>query len=219
VRTRIATDLHDDIGSSLSQIAILSEVARRQANQGEFGAGDQLSLIARISRESVDAMSDIVWAINPQRDSLGDLTGRMRRFAGEIFPGRDIEFKFRASVPEQDIKLGAEVRRQTYLIFKECVNNIVRHSACAEADIELRLDGPLMVMKLADNGKGFDPAKVKAGHGLASMHRRAAALDGELHIASNNGRGTVVTLRIPYGHSALRWRGKDPKAESSSCKK
>jgi two-component sensor histidine kinase len=208
VRTRIATDLHDDIGSSLSQIAVLSEVARRQANRGEAGASNQLSLIARISRESVDAMSDIVWAINPQRDSLGDLTGRMRRFAGEIFPGRDIEFNFRASVPEQDIKLGADVRRQTFLIFKECVNNIVRHSGCTEADIELRLDGPWLVMKLADNGKGFDPAEAKAGHGLASMRRRAAALGGQLQIASNNGRGTIVTLRIPHGHSALRWRSK-----------
>jgi len=219
VRTRIATDLHDDIGSSLSQIAILSEVARRQANRGEAGAANQLSLIARISRESVDAMSDIVWAINPQRDSLGDLTGRMRRFAGEIFPGRDIEFNFLASVPEQDIKLGADVRRQTFLIFKECVNNIVRHSACSEADIELQLDGPWLVMKLADNGKGFDPAEAKAGHGLASMRRRAAALGGQLQIASNNGRGTVVTLRIPHGHSALRWRSNNPNSENSLIKK
>jgi ligand-binding sensor domain-containing protein/two-component sensor histidine kinase len=219
VRTRIATDLHDDIGSSLSQIAILSEVARRQAVRGEAGATNQLSLIARISRESVDAMSDIVWAINPQRDSLGDLTGRMRRFAGDIFPGRDIEFDFRASVPEQDIKLGADVRRQTFLIFKECVNNIVRHSACTEADIELRLDGPWLVMKLADNGKGFDPAEAKAGHGLASMRRRAAALGGELQIASNNGRGTIVTLKIPQGHSVLRRRGKNTNAENHSIKK
>ena len=219
VRTRIATDLHDDIGSSLSQIAVLSEVARRQANRGEAGTSNQLSLIARISRESVDAMSDIVWAINPQRDSLGDLTGRMRRFAGEIFPGRDIEFNFRAWVPEQDIKLGADVRRQTFLIFKECVNNIVRHSACTEADIELRLDGPWLVMKLVDDGKGFDPAEAKAGHGLASMRRRAAALGGQLQIDSNRGRGTVVTLRFPHGHSALRWRSNNPNPENSSIEK
>src|SRR5262249_51186921 len=137
VRARIATDLHDDIGSNLSQIAIMSEVARSQIARGDTSATQQLSLIARISRESVDAMSDIVWAINPQRDRLSDLTGRMRLFAGEICGGRDIKFHFQAYPPDQanqvnqadqNLRLGADVRRQTFLIFKECVNNIVRHS-------------------------------------------------------------------------------------------
>jgi len=200
VRTRIATDLHDDIGSNLSQIAIMSEVARSQIARGDAGGAQQLSLIARISRESVDAMSDIVWAINPQRDRLGDLTGRMRRFAGEICGGRGISFQFHAYLPNQaeDLRLGTDVRRQTFLIFKECVNNIVRHSACSEADFELRISGRGLVMRVADNGQGFDQLSVKDGHGLASMKRRAASLGGDLQIISAPCSGTIVSLKIPY---------------------
>jgi hypothetical protein len=200
VRTRIATDLHDDIGSNLSQIAIMSEVARSQIARGDAGGAQQLSLIARISRESVDAMSDIVWAINPQRDRLGDLTGRMRRFAGEICGGRGISFQFHAYLPNQaeDLRLGTDVRRQTFLIFKECVNNIVRHSACSEADFELRISGRGLALRVADNGQGFDQLSVKDGHGLASMKRRAASLGGDLQIISAPGSGTILSLKIPY---------------------
>jgi signal transduction histidine kinase len=201
VRTRIATDLHDDIGSNLSQIAIMSEVARGQIARGDTSATQQLSLIARISRESVDAMSDIVWAINPQRDWLSDLTGRMRRFAGEICPGRNIDFHFQAYLPDQDLRLGADVRRQTYLIFKECLNNLVRHSACSRANIELCVEADWLIMKLSDNGRGFDPATSNGGHGLANMRRRAASLGGDLRIVSAPGRGTTITLKIPYGHT------------------
>jgi ligand-binding sensor domain-containing protein/signal transduction histidine kinase len=201
VRARIGADLHDDIGSNLSQIAIMSEVARSQIVRGDTSALQQLSLIARISRESVDAMSDIVWAINPHRDRLRDLTGRMRLFAGEICVGRDISFRFHAHPPnqvDQDLRLSIDVRRQTFLIFKECVNNIVRHSACTQADIELSVAGKGLVLTLADNGQGFDPASVKEGHGLASIKRRAASLGGDLQIISTPGKGTIVSLKIPY---------------------
>ena len=207
VRARIATDLHDDIGSNLSQIAIMSEVARGQIARGDASSTEQLSLIASISRESVDAMSDIVWAINPQRDRLSDLTGRMRRFAGEICGARDIDFHFHAYPPDQidqedkadqSLRLGADVRRQTFLIFKECVNNIIRHSGCSRIDVELRVAGKWLVLTLTDDGLGFDPLSVEEGHGLASMKRRAASLGGDLQIISGAGDGTIVNLKIPY---------------------
>jgi len=220
VRTRIATDLHDDIGSSLSQIAILSEVARRQVAQGDSSATEQLSLIAHISREAVDGMSDIVWAINPQRDCLSDLTGRMRRFAGEICPGRNIDFYFQASFPNQDLRLGADVRRQTYLIFKECLNNLVRHSACTRADFELYVETDWLIMKLTDNGRGVDSTTANGGHGLANMRRRAASLGGAIRIDSVLGRGTTITLKIPYsqrGRMAPPQRRPEVEAENISA--
>jgi ligand-binding sensor domain-containing protein/signal transduction histidine kinase len=205
VRTRIATDLHDDIGSSLSQIAILSEVARNRVSRIDNGSDKELSLIARISRESVDAMSDIVWAINPQRDWLGDLVGRMRRLAGEIFPARGIEFEFATDIPEQDTRLNTDLRRQVFLIFKECVNNIVRHSKCTQVSIALSVEGSWLVMKLRDNGKGFDPATARSGHGLMSMQGRAKKLGGELKITTNDADGTVVTAKVPLARRALGW--------------
>ena len=212
IRTRIATDLHDDIGSSLSQIAILSEVARNRVSRLAHGSDNELSLIARISRESVDAMGDIVWAINPQRDWLGDLAGRMRRLAGEIFPARDIEFQFNVDIPERDKRLTAGLRRQIFLIFKECVNNMVRHSECTEVSISVCVEGSWLVMTVCDNGKGFDTSTASSGQGLMSMRRRAESLGGELQITTNDGKGTTVSLRVPLTRHALGWRVNGPKS-------
>jgi ligand-binding sensor domain-containing protein/two-component sensor histidine kinase len=197
VRTRIAADLHDDIGSNLTRIALLGEVVRQQMPPGDPEMTERLASIAHISRESVDAMSDIVWAINPKRDRLRDLTQRMRRFAEDAFQSRNIAFRFRAPSLEQDIKLGADMRRGVFLIFKESVNNMVRHSACTEAEIDFQIEGGWLVLKLSDNGKGLDLTHESEGQGLLSMRQRAKKLGGELEIRSPNGQGTTVTLRVP----------------------
>ena len=110
VRTRIATDLHDDIGASLSQIAILSEVLIQRSG-GDQGLSGQLSGMARSAREVLASMSDIVWAINPRHDHLRDLQQRMRRFASDMFAARNIEFVFRAPAADRDLKLSADMRR------------------------------------------------------------------------------------------------------------
>jgi ligand-binding sensor domain-containing protein/signal transduction histidine kinase len=221
VRTRIATDLHDDIGSSLSQIAILSEVVSQRVPPDNAPVIEPLSVIAGTSREMVDSMSDIVWAINPQRDHLSDLTQRMRRFSSDILSARDIAFRFRAPDAEQDIRLGADLRREVYLIFKECVNNLVKHSGCREAELELRIVNHWIVLRVGDDGRGFDAAQTAqpsngdgaslGGHGLLSMRRRAAALGGTFEVESERGRGTTSTLKVParrpHGFSlADAWR-------------
>jgi ligand-binding sensor domain-containing protein len=139
IRTRIATDLHDDIGASLSQIAILSEVAQRPADPAEPRNTTLLSEIAGISRELVDSMSDIVWAINPEHDRVSNLAHRMRRFATDLLGGLKIGLHFRSSAAADDLKIGADVRRQVYLIFKEGIHNIARHSgASGQADLGCR---------------------------------------------------------------------------------
>jgi signal transduction histidine kinase len=198
VRKRIATDLHDDIGSSLTRISLLSEVAQRQGRQVETPAGGSLSVIAGLSRELVDTMSDIVWAINPERDHLGDLTQRMRHFAGDVFNARGIDFKFRFPDSERDVRLGANVRRELFLIFKEAVNNAVRHSECTEAEIEFRVAvGQGLFLKLSDNGHGFDVSGKSGGHGLASMRARTEGLGGKIEVVSAPDEGSVLTFRIP----------------------
>jgi signal transduction histidine kinase len=163
---------------------------------------EPLSSIARISRESVASMSDIVWAINPKRDTLRDLTRRMREFAGEIFANREIEFELRAPAAETYLKLGADVRRTVFLIFKEAVNNIVRHSDCDRVDAELRVDGSLLVLTVSDDGKGFEVTREFSGNGLASMRNRAASIGGQVDIISRKPAGTRVSLRLPLKQSA-----------------
>jgi signal transduction histidine kinase len=212
VRTRIAADLHDDIGSSLSQIAIISEVLHKQVQPQEQSIARNLSLMARVSREAVDSMSDIVWAINPQRDHFRDLARRMRRFASETFPARNIEFTFNGP-GEQDVKLGADVRRHVFLIFKESVNNIVRHAGCTTVEVEVKVEGAWLILKIADNGKGLDGARLGEGNGLVSMRKRAHILGGELDVTSAEGVGTTIVLRVLHDHRT--WTKGAGKSQSS----
>ena len=200
VRTRIATDLHDDIGANLTLIAMASEVARLRSPKDDVQIKESLSLISDTSRELVDSMGDIVWAVNPSKDHLRDLTKKMRRFASDVFSARNISFRFQAPGDEQDIKLGVDTRREMFLIFKESVNNIARHSECSEAEIELEARAGRLLLKLKDDGKGFDVEEASDGTGLASMRKRAASLDGNLEIVSSNGKGTTVILKVPLGH-------------------
>ncbi|HJY29325.1 MAG TPA: two-component regulator propeller domain-containing protein [Pyrinomonadaceae bacterium] len=207
VRTRIATDLHDDIGASLSKIAILSDVAGQELSQ--IKGSPALAQIADTSRDCVDAMSDIVWAVNPQRDHLSDLTHRMRRFAEDLLDAKNIDFTIRSTLDEKDVQLGADLRREVYLIFKECINNVVKHSDCTEAGVAFSINGPWLTISITDNGRGFEPSANgnttgMGGHGLASMQRRAHALRGSLKIDSDLGRGTSVMLKVPI-RSRTRW--------------
>jgi ligand-binding sensor domain-containing protein/signal transduction histidine kinase len=193
VRTRIATDLHDDIGASLSQIAILSEVAQRGAGNGNRAS---LADIAGISRELVDSMSDIVWAINPDHDRLSNLVYRMRRFATDLLGAQGIALQFRSSVADHDLRISPGVRRQIYLVFKEALHNIVRHSGARLAEVDLdRVDDDL-VLRVRDDGKGFDSTADYEGHGLVSMRRRAEALGGEVKWETAAGQGTTVGMRV-----------------------
>lgn len=213
VRRRIATDLHDDVGSSLTKIALLSEAVRQGAIEKNDAASERLDTITSISNELVESMSDIVWAINPQKDYLSDLSQRMRRFASDIFTTRQIAFRFRAPGLERDIQLGANVRREVFLIFKESINNVMKHSDCSEVIMEMDVEDGWLTLSISDNGKGFDPVLVKAdtgyltsqstgGNGLASMRRRAREMGGQFDILTSKGRGTTMTLRMPIGQSA-----------------
>jgi signal transduction histidine kinase len=198
VRTRIASDLHDDIGANLTRIAILSEVAHSHLHDEKASIENPLSSIAQISRESVASMGDIVWAINPRRDHLIDLIQRMRRLASEVFAGRRIEYEFRAPESEDELRLGADVRRDVFLVFKEAVTNTARHAGCSNVEIELRVERSSIVLTVHDDGRGFDTKASTEGNGLLSMKRRAASLGGDLQVSSIEGKGTQISLKVPF---------------------
>jgi signal transduction histidine kinase len=200
VRTRIASDLHDDIGSNLSLIAGLSEMLNAQVRNTNGQVAERLSTIAAVSRRSVDAMSDIVWAVNPKRDNALDLSHRMRRFASDTLSARNIEFHLSTPNLDRQTRVNAEIRREVFLIFKEGINNIARHSACARAHGELRVDRGVILLTLNDDGCGFKAGDGSEGHGLESMRRRAEKLGGVLKISSGDGQGTSLELRIPLNY-------------------
>ncbi len=201
VRMRIATDLHDDIGSSLSQIAILSEVARRRP-----GVAEPLDQIAETSRETLDSMSDIVWAINPSKDNLHDLLHRMRRFASDVLDAKEIDCRFDFNDGGRGISLGADMRREIFLMFKECVNNVAKHSGAKSAKIGVRSDEREIKIRVEDDGVGFQSDQEhdgQGGNGLINLKRRAETLGGVARIESEEKKGTVVEISIPLKHSRI----------------
>lgn len=196
VRKHIATDLHDDIGSSLTQISILSEVVLQQLKATNGSASQALTQIAGASRELVDTMSDIVWAVNPQKDRFEDLIQRMRRFASEVLEARNIELEF-AAPENENFTVGANVRREILLIFKESINNIVKHSGCTRVTVSVKRSDDRLDLLISDNGRGFDTSLDSEGHGLMSMRDRARALGGVLQLDSGAGTGTTLALNVP----------------------
>lgn len=194
VRTRIATDLHDDIGTSLSQIAILSEVAHRRA--GGPNSSEPIERIGELSREMLDSISDIVWAIQPHKDHLSDLKQRMRRFAADLLSPHNVEMHWSVDDSGRDLELNTELRQQVYLIFKESVKNIAQHSQATSARIDLRVTERHLILKVADNGRGLQFLDQPEGNGLKSMKLRAARLGGELEVRSAAGETTVL-LKVP----------------------
>jgi len=211
VRSRLATDLHDDIGASLTQIAILSEVVQAQSTNG---VSEPLKAISSVSNELVGTMSDIVWSINPAKDHLRDLTQRMRRFASDVLSAKGIGLHFDAPDADKEIIIGTNLRREVFLIFKETVNNIVKHSGARQVQIELKISGEELILEISDDGKGFALSETAAstngsltndkagGNGILSIRRRASEMNGELTIGSEIGKGTTVTLRLPLDTAA-----------------
>ena len=197
VRTRIATDLHDDIGSSLSQVAILSEVAREQIRSGSTAAVETAGEIADTARSMVDSMSDIVWSIDPRRDDLGSLTQRVRKFASGVFDGRSIAWSFEASDELSRLKLTPEQRRQIYLVLKEAVNNAARHSEATSVQMRIGVAGRQLQAQVSDDGRGFIAGNGHHGYGLDSMRDRIERMNGRVEIDSAPGLGTRISVHVP----------------------
>ncbi|HXK01672.1 MAG TPA: two-component regulator propeller domain-containing protein [Verrucomicrobiae bacterium] len=198
VRNRIATDLHDDIGSTLSQISVLSEVARRESGPG---AHVPIGRISELSRQVLDSMSDIVWAINPARDRPADVIQRMRHFAAELFTAADIDLLFQAGSQAGHGALHLELRRELLLLFKEAANNVVKHSGARHVTVQVSAGRERFVFEIADDGRGFDLAGLSGeGNGLPGIKRRVHALGGMARIESTPGAGTRVRIEVPIRH-------------------
>jgi len=196
VRTRIARDLHDDMGSTLSTINILSEMAKMKVQQDSDKTSEYLNKISDNSTRMMEAMDDIVWSINPMNDNMVKITARMREFATGVLEAKDIDFNFRVDAAVLETKLDMEQRRDFFLLFKEAVNNLAKYSQCRHADIEISIQGSALYMKIADDGIGFDVHNADIGNGLTNMRKRASNIGGNLNIDSRPGEGTIIRFRL-----------------------
>jgi ligand-binding sensor domain-containing protein/two-component sensor histidine kinase len=197
LRTRIATDLHDDIGASLTRIALFSDIAKDEARSAAPRLSEIADRIGKDARELLEAVSTLVWSIDPRHDRLEEVLIYMKEFAQEMFELKGISYRFTADESLTGLRLPVETRRNLLLVFKEAIHNIVRHAECTEARVDIMLSDQEVCLSVADNGKGFAHADGPGGHGLSNMKGRAKAAGGDLTITSSIEAGTRVDLRVP----------------------
>ena len=193
VRNRISTDLHDEIGATLSGIGILSTIAKQQIAENH----PSHHLLERISDDTLtvgNSIDDIVWSINPKNDEMSNIVARMRRYAADLFDAKNIDYQINTPSDIEHIKLSMEQRRDVYLIFKEAINNLLKYSTCTKAVIEIDIKNRQFSLFISDNGVGFDPQQSTFRNGLKNMTSRAAKLKGKLKIDSAAGQGTRILL-------------------------
>jgi len=196
IRTLISRNLHDDIGSSLSNIQILNELARRNLNNTEK-AGSFLDKSKEDLLRISEALSDIVWNVSPKYDDLNNLFIRMRRYAADILEGKQINYEFHFPEHAVQIKLKMEFRREFYLIFKESLHNMTKYSKATKATITLEIKEGFILLLVTDNGIGFEIDTIRLGHGLENMKHRAQKCNGKLEIKSEPTKGTSIICKIP----------------------
>ncbi len=197
VRNNIARDLHDEIGSTLTSIKILSEVSKNNIDKDSKKSSQLLSQITEQSAQMQQGMSDIIWAIKPDNDKLENILSRMREYTNYALENKNIAVAF--SVDEQLLaeSLTMQQRRDLFLIFKEAVNNAAKYSEATKVDIVLQKENNNIVLQVKDNGKGFEAVTKTGANGLNNIRARAAALSGAAEIVSAVNEGTSVIVKVP----------------------
>ena len=196
VRNSIATDLHDDIGSSLTNISILSELSSKNISEPEKAQ----PFLQRISEEvqtSSQAMDDIIWSVNSRNDSLQETIARMRRYAAELFDNSEIDCHLKLDENAGDKKLSMEQRRDVYLIYKEALNNIHKHANAENVWIDVTQNHNYLLMHIKDDGKGFNTDSITHRNGLKNLRSRVEKWNGKIKIGSGTGKGTAIDIKIP----------------------
>ncbi|MBK7214961.1 MAG: hypothetical protein IPH88_17060 [Bacteroidales bacterium] len=194
LRTRIAIDLHDDIGATLSSISIYSDALKRQLKDSQPMLVNVLDKMGESSREMVSGMSDIVWAINPDNDHGEKLISRMQNFATDVCAMKNIHLHFQEDERINSIVFPLEGRKNFYLVFKEAVNNAAKYSEASNLWISLQLQGGKLILQVRDDGRGFNENTIRRGNGLKNMKSRADEMKAEFQIISNPDEGTIILL-------------------------
>jgi len=201
-RTRIARDIHDDLGTSLTRVSLLSQSLRSAVPPGSPAAED-LEQVVRTSQEMTRAMEEIVWAVDPAHDSLDSIANYLGRFAQDFISAAGMRCRLDLPVQLPSQPISAEVRHNLFLAFKETLNNAVRHSGAQQVGITLAVSDARFTLVVEDDGHGFSPAlaasnqSVRAGHGLANICERLGQIGGRAEISSEPGKGTQVRLSVP----------------------
>lgn len=205
MRNKIAQDLHDNVGSTLSSISIYSQVAQIQSQKhNEPELNKILNKIGATSNEMISEMNDIVWTINPRNDNMEKILQRMESFSKPLLAAKNIQFSFQYDPAILNCNLDMGKRKNFYLIFKEAITNTIKYSSCNNLIVRISVKKHLMELLVKDNGIGFSKEKLQnylsnslSGNGIRNMELRAKEMKGECHIYAETSKGTTVHLTFP----------------------
>jgi signal transduction histidine kinase len=192
-REQISRDLHDDVGATLSSVKAYSEILKD--NPGNTVIAE---LIKDNAAEMIERLEVIAWATNPQHDNFKSLQSRMQKFAMPICHSQNIQCSFCSDDINDEITIPGEARQNIFLVFKEVINNMVKYASATKCSVKLLIDNHKFIMQIADNGRGLDGSIQGNGNGLANMRSRTAELTGALDIDSASGKGTEITMSLPF---------------------
>ncbi len=206
-RSRIAKDIHDDLGANLTQIVFLSQrVEDASGDPAEFKRW--IKMIPATARRTIQSLDEIVWAINPRHDSLESFANYLSQFASEHLALAGIRCVLDVPTVVPPLELSAEVRHNLVLAARESLQNAAGHASATEVRVSMRLDDAELAIAVADNGRGFDVEQASGdGNGLYNMQQRMKAVGGRLEITSRPGRGTIVRFIVPRSRLAGRTAG------------
>lgn len=194
MRTKIASDLHDEVSATLTGISYFAEAVRRDKNKAK--KEHFISLITESAGDAKEKITDIVWSINPDNDDWGMFLSKCRRYASDLLESKDIKYELKIADKIQG-KLPMEVRQHLWMIYKEMLTNAVRHSNASRLDVIMDVDGRYLKLIVQDDGQGFDSEDQNRGNGVSNIKRRAEAIKATLEIDSESGFGTRWRLVLP----------------------
>ena len=204
-RARIARDIHDDIGARMTQLVLHGEVAQNELPD-DSEMRQQLTWICEEARGLLSTMDEILWAVNPQRDTVRDFAAYVCKYAQEFLKSTQIQCLLEVDPEMSEVVFDLPLRRSLLMAIKETLNNAVKHSAATELRLKIHWQDDQLVVAVQDNGKGFDAEVVKSErNGLTNMAQRMKELGGDYRITSRPGQGCRVEFSIPLKHPG--WNG------------
>jgi streptogramin lyase len=196
MRNNISRDLHDEIGSSVSSVNMLSMVAKKQLGEGH-PVTPLLTQIGLSAQNAGDSINDIIWSIHPQNDSIERIILRMKELAAEMLELNEIAYQLNFDNQLTQLNIPMQHRRHLFMLYKEALNNLIKYAGCKNAFLSMQVIDNNLVMKIEDDGIGFDAANHKPGNGLINMQQRAAEMKAELIVTTSHGKGCSIILRYP----------------------
>lgn len=198
MRQRIAADLHDEVGSNLSTMTFNAELIKKKLNGQSADIEPILNNLLQNSRDTSSLISDTIWAINPAHDSFDKLLDKMKSFTQDLLASKEIKYTIEKSGDGAPPELSIEQKRNLYLIYKEAINNIAKHSRATEANILVELFPSKLQIEISDNGVGFDINQESNGNGMNNFKSRADNETIKVHISSVVGHGTKIHIEVLY---------------------